>query len=68
MESETRKFSPLLPYDVTFGETLNMYDQMTYVRNEDACNAATIAMETGNVCKFFRCKTATPVRIGGDKK
>lgn len=68
MENESRKFSPLLPYDVTFGETLDMYDKMTYVRNVDVCNTGSVAMETGNVCKFFRCKSNSPIKIGGDKK
>lgn len=68
MESENRQFSPLLPYDVTFGETLDMYDKMKYIRNVDVCNSAAIAMETGNVCKFFRCKSSNPIKLGGDRK
>lgn len=34
----------------------DIYDHLPYVRNHDLCNESHIAMESGNVCKFYECK------------
>lgn len=60
------KYAPILPYDVTYGEHLSMYDNMTYHKNNNVCNASNIRMESGNVYKFFRCIEQKPYLIGGN--
>ena len=61
------KYTPILPFDVTYGETLTMYDNMTYVRDVALCDETCVKMESGNVLKFFRCAAQEPVKIGGDE-
>jgi len=43
-----------------------MYDNMTYHKNNNVCNATNIRMESGNVYKFFRCAEQKPYLIGGN--
>ena len=60
------KYAPILPYDVTYGEHLSMYDSMPYHKDNNVCNASNICMESGRVYKFFRCAEQKPMLIGGD--
>lgn len=64
--AEDKKFTPLLPFDSSLGEQFALYDNMTYVCDNDICNAGMVKMESGNVCKFYRCKSTEPIKIGGD--
>ena len=60
------KYAPILPFDVTYGERLSMYDSMTYHKDNNVCNSGNIRMESGNVYKFFRCAEQEPYLIGGN--
>lgn len=64
---QDKKTEPLLPFDVTYGEQMNMYDNMPYIRNLAICGNDAVKMESGNVVKFFRCNAKKPLLIGGDK-
>lgn len=65
-DEEEKKYTPLSPFDITYGEEFKLYDNMTYVCDSDRCNAGMIRMESGNVCKYYRVKDDKPVKIGGD--
>jgi len=60
------KYAPILPYDITYGEPHSMYDNMTYHKDNNVCNASNIRMESGNVYKFFRCAEQKPYLVGGN--
>lgn len=66
MAENKTKYTPILPFDVTYGEHLLMYDNMPYQKNVALCNDMTIRMESGNVYKFFRCVEQEPYLVGGN--
>lgn len=43
------------PYDTTLEDNISMYDKLPYKRNEDLCNVSTLALNSGNLVKFYRC-------------
>lgn len=51
------------PYDATLEENTSMYDKLPYKRNEDMCNASTLALVSGNLVKFYRCTYDEPTEI-----
>lgn len=51
------------PYDATLEENMSMYDKLPYKRNEDMCNASTLALETGNLIKYYRCTEIDSIDI-----
>lgn len=51
------------PYDATLEENMSMYDKLPYKRNEDVCNASTLALESGNLIKYYRCTQTDPIEI-----
>lgn len=51
------------PYDTTLEENISLYDRLPYKRNEDLCNASTLALESGNLIKYYRCTQIEPVEI-----
>lgn len=51
--SETQR-----PYDTTLEENISMYDKLPYKRNEDLCNVSTLALNSGNLVKYYRCNGA----------
>ncbi len=59
-------FTPILPFDVTYGEQFAMYDHQAYIKNNEMCNQNTVKLESGNVTRFYRCSMQQPVKIGGD--
>lgn len=34
---------------------MSMYDKLPYQRNSDMCNASTLALNSGNLVKYYRC-------------
>ena len=65
-DSDKIKYAPILPFDVTYGEHLSMYDNFVYHKDNNVCNLAHVCMESGNVYKFFRCTEQEPYLIGGN--
>lgn len=59
--------APIQPFDVTYGEFMNMYDNMPYVRNVALCSDDMVRKESGNIVKFYRCALKEACKIGGDK-
>jgi len=66
--NKSKKTASLLPFDVTYGEYMNMYDNMPYTRDLAICDNEMIKMESGNVIKFYGYNVAEPFGIGGDEK
>lgn len=67
MADESKKeYTPILPFDISYGYNLDVYDQMPYVCDNNLCNADTVRMESGNVYKFYRCNMKKSQPIGGD--
>lgn len=48
--------TPLRSFEFTVPDTIAMYDHMQYKCDVNLCNRSTIALESGNVIKSFRCK------------
>lgn len=46
------------PYDTKLEENISMYDKLPYQRNIDLCNASTLALNSGNLVKYYRCANA----------
>lgn len=44
----------LRPFDTSTGEDYSMYDKLPYKKNIDLCGPDKIAMESGNVIKFYQ--------------
>lgn len=65
-DTTKKEYTPILPFDISYGHNLDTYDHMPYVRDPKLCNADTVAMESGNVYKFYRCNEKKAQLIGGD--
>lgn len=62
--SETNR-TPLLPFDSTVAENFVIYYPTTYVRDITLIPPEKIALESGNIIKYYRCVTTEPVSVGG---
>jgi len=61
---EDTKYTPLLPYDSTVAENFTIYYPVRYVRDYNLIPPEKIAMESGNIIKYYRCKTTDPTPVG----
>lgn len=52
---EEKKYTPLLPYDGTYGTSFTTYDTMPYECNRDLCHP-NIVKSTGNIVKYYEYK------------
>ena len=43
------------PYDTSLEDNMSMYDKLKYKRDADLCNASTLALNSGNLVKYYRC-------------
>ncbi|WP_066714272.1 hypothetical protein [Clostridium sp. Marseille-P299] len=64
--TDSKDYTPILPYDITLGESFVIYDNTTYQRDHDLCNKETIHMESGNIVKYSTCNITKATKIGGD--
>lgn len=53
--SSTLQLSQLKLYDSSMDYDMSMYDKLPYDRDLALCNADAIALESGNVLKYYRC-------------
>lgn len=58
-------YTPLLPFDSTVAENFVIYYPVPYVRDVNLIPPEKIAMESGNVVKYYRYQITEPVTIGG---
>lgn len=58
-------YTPLLPFDSTVAENFIIYYPIPYVRDVALIPPEKIAMESGNVVKYYRYQLTEPVAIGG---
>ncbi|MBQ8315917.1 MAG: hypothetical protein IJ427_08410 [Lachnospiraceae bacterium] len=58
-------YTPLLPFDSTVAENFVIYYPVPYVRDVNLIPPEKIAMESGNVVKYYRYQITEPVAIGG---
>lgn len=58
-------YTPLLPFDSTETENFIIYYPTAYVRDINLIPPEKIAMESGNVIKYYCYHMGTPVPIGG---
>lgn len=63
MSDNPDKYTPILPFDITYGELYSMYTNMTYYRDRDLCNSIGIRLVSGNVYKQYNLGE-TPVLVG----
>lgn len=70
MENETKtkekKYTPILPFDITTGEDFYMYDHPVYKRDITMFDHNEQMMNRGNVISILNYKMGEPRRIGGD--
>ncbi len=50
--ADEKTYTPLLPYDSTFGECFTTYDTMPYLCNRDLCHP-NIKKDSGNIVKYY---------------
>ncbi|MBQ3029041.1 MAG: hypothetical protein IJD26_08155 [Lachnospiraceae bacterium] len=58
-------YTPLLPFDSTVAENFVIYYPVPYVRDISLIPPEKIAMESGNVVKYYTYRLAEPMPIGG---
>lgn len=58
-------YTPLLPFDSTVAENFIIYYPIPYVRDVNLIPPEKIALESGNVVKYYRYQVTEPVAIGG---
>lgn len=63
MDVTALSFAHLGPYNTTSTDHLEFYDHIPYKRNPDRCGAEQIALESGNLIKFYQCAKKEPLAI-----
>ena len=58
----TLQITHLRPYDALF-DNITMYDKLPYDRDISLCGPESIALESGNIIKYFRCALNEPISI-----
>lgn len=61
------KYAPLLPFDSTLADNFVIYYPTAYVRDINLIPPEKIAMESGNLIKYYRCNITEPKPIGGSR-
>lgn len=61
----TSKHAPLLPFDSTVAENFIIYYPTAYIRDITLITPEKIAMESGNVIKYYQYVVTAPVPVGG---
>ena len=64
MEKENKKYTPILPFDITFGENFITYDNQVYHQDLEYITPDKVKMESGNVIKYYRCNDNRICHIG----
>lgn len=57
--------TPLLPFDSTAAENFVIYYPIPYMRDINLIPPEKIAMESGNVVKYYQYRMTAPTPIGG---
>ena len=60
-----KSYTPLLPFDDTVAENFVIYYPFPYIRDVNLIPPEKIAMESGNVVKYYRYQVTEPVALGG---
>ena len=60
-----KSYTPLLPFDGTVAENFVIYYPTPYARDINLIPPEKIAMESGNVVKYYSYQLAEPTPIGG---
>lgn len=55
----------LRPFDSSVNEDFSMYDNLPYQKDLDLCGPDKIALESGNIIKFFRCNMKDTYQFTG---
>ncbi len=55
----------LRPFDSSLNEDYSMYDKLPYEKDIDLCGPDKIALESGNIIKFYQCKMDDTYQITG---
>lgn len=63
---DEKEYTPLLPYDNTISDNFTIYYPVHYVRDYNLIPPEKIAMESGNIIKYYRCNEEEPVLVGGN--
>jgi hypothetical protein len=58
-----QKTAPIKPYDESMWENWSMYDNLPYIRDLDLRADKTLAIESGNVIKSYRCQIKEPYEV-----
>ena len=51
-KADDKTYTPVLPFDSTFGEYFSTYDTKPYVCDRDRCHS-NIAKNSGNILKYY---------------
>ena len=60
-----KSYTPMLPFDDTVAENFVIYYPVPYIRDVNLIPPEKIAMESGNVVKYYRYQVTEPVALGG---
>lgn len=63
MDMASLSFVHLTPYNTAPIDHLEFYDHIPYKRNADRCGAEQIALQSGNLIKFYQCAGQEPCVI-----
>ncbi len=63
--TKSSTYEPILPYDITYGEERQLYNNMAYACDPILCNKETVHMVSGNIIKYYECLPSKPLKIGG---
>ena len=58
-------YTPLLPFDSTIAENFIIYYPVPYTRDVNLIPPEKIALESGNVVKYYTYQLSEPIPVGG---
>lgn len=66
MDQKDKPYSPILPYDITYGENYHIYNEMKYQQDKSLCPEDSIRMTSGNVYKYYAQTPSDAYKVGGN--
>ncbi len=67
LKEDTKKYTPILPFDHTLSENFSMYQSLPYTRDITLITEHSIRLESGNVYKYYRATQQDSYPVGGDR-
>lgn len=67
MSNNDNAFTPIQPFDSTYGESYQIYNNCHYVQDKTLRGQDKIQLQSGNVYKYYHVQESAPKTIKNDE-